>query len=143
MKAIFLIMSFSCMMNQHLDTPDFAKISEAVYAFCEGADHRDVDRLDGVLHANYRAIVNQAFGANEVQLMDKPMYLDLIKKKVIGGDTREVTILSIDVEDKIAVVKAKFAGKQLNFTTFIQVVHDVDGEWRVMSDMPVIEKVTQ
>ena len=45
------------------------------------------------------------------------------------------------MEDKNAFVKARFSGKELTFTTFIQVIQDIDDEWRIMSDMPVIEKV--
>ncbi len=141
MKILFLISSFFCLMSHNFPPNDIQKISEAVHAFSEGADNRDVKQLQNLLHENYRAIVNQAFGSKEVQFMDKTMYLDLLKKEAIGGDTRTVIILSIDMEDNNAIVKAKFTGQELTFTTFIQLIEDVDGEWRIISDMPVIQKI--
>ena len=71
MKIIFLIMSFSCLINHNLPPQDILKISDAVHVFAESADKRDANRLQNLLHENFRAIVNQAFGNKEVQFMDK------------------------------------------------------------------------
>lgn len=140
MKFLILMMSLASFTNQNLPPDDILAVSELVHDFSKSADQRDGKRMQSILHKDFRAIVNQAMGSKEVQLIDKASYLDLMKKEVIGGDTREVTILSIDMEDKNAVVKARFAGKELVFTTFIQAVKTDGGSWKLMSDMPVIQK---
>lgn len=140
MKISIFIMSLFCIINNATQSPDLFQISESVHTFSTSADTRDVDSLQELLHDNFRAIVNQAFGTKEVQFMDKAMYLDLLEKEVIGGDQRFVTILSMDVEERNAVVKAKLVGKDLSFITFIQLIKDIDGKWRIMSDMPLIVK---
>ena len=140
MNILVFLMAFSCLGNLQFSSDDIAKVSEAVYEFSKGADTRDVAILDHVLHDNFRAIVNQAMGSKEIQIIDKTTYLELLKKEAIGGDARTVTILSIDMEENNAIVKAKLVGKALTFTTFIQVVKNADGEWQVMSDLPKITK---
>lgn len=134
-------MSFSCLFNADILQEDIAEVTNLVHAFSKSGDERNVVKLEKILHKDYRAIVNQAFGSSEIQFMDKATYLDLLKKKAIGGDTRSVTILSIEMEENNAIVKAKFAGKALIFTTFMQMVKNSEGEWKVMSDLPVIQKV--
>jgi len=144
MKAIFIFTTMACLsmlsMYQEPST-DLLEVSNAVHQFAKNADNHNVSGMQEILHEDFRAIVNQAFGSKEVQIMDKTSYIDLLKAKKIGGDQREVIILSIDLEDKNAIVKAKFAGTKLTFMTFIQLVKDVNGHWSVMSDMPKIDKV--
>jgi len=138
MKLFLLIISFSCFYNNYPPT-DIADITAAVHEFAKSADDRNIKNMDAILHEDYRAIANQLFGGNEVQLTDKDSYLDLLKKEIIGGDKREVIILSVDLEGQNAVVKAKFTGKELIFTTFIQLVKNNKDKWKVISDLPVIQ----
>ena len=141
MKFMLLIMSFSCLFNHNVPHEDILEVTDLVHAFSKSADERDVDKMQTILHDDFRAIVNQAFGSKEIQYMDKASYLNLLKNEVIGGDDRTVIVLSIDMEEKNAVVKARFAGSELVFTTFIQIVKNSDEEWKVISDLPIIQKV--
>lgn len=141
MKSFILMMSCYCLVHQNTPPKDIMVVSDLVYAFAQSADARDVDRIDTILHKEFRAIVNQAFNSTELQVIDKGTYLDLMRKEVLGGDERTVTILSIDMEDNNAIIKAKFTGKALIFTTFIQAVKDATGTWHIISDMPVIQKI--
>lgn len=140
MKLLFLIMTMTSITSTSISSDDLTKISVLIHEFAKAADTQDAQRMSLVMHPQYRSIVNQAFGSPEIQSMDKSAYLDLMEKGVIGGDERAVTILSIDVEDKNGVVKVRLEGNELIFTTFIQVVKTADGNWQVMSDMPMIEK---
>ncbi len=140
MKLSLIIMSFSCFFNHNFPSEDIMEVTKLVHAFSKNSDERNIDKMDNILHQNYRTIVNQAFGSDEIQLMNKTNYLDLLKRKVIGGDKRSVIILSIDMEENNAVVKAKFTGKKLIFTTFIQLVKDSAGKWKIISDLPIIQK---
>jgi Putative lumazine-binding len=136
--AALLLGSASSMAQQ---ITDLAKVEAAVRQFSAAGDRQDVASLDKVLHPQYRAVVNRAFGSPDLSLMDKVLYLQLMKDKKIGGDTREVFILQTDLGATSAMVKAIFHGKTLRFTTFISLVKLPSGEWQIVSDMPEIEKV--
>ncbi|GLR17296.1 nuclear transport factor 2 family protein [Portibacter lacus] len=140
MKFLIFLISMVNFTNQ-MPQDDLVMISQVVESFVKHVDDRNIDEVNNVLHDDFRAIVNQAFGSKDVQFLTKPIYLDLMKKKEIGGDARKVVILSVDLEDKNAVVKAKFTGKELVFTTFLQLIKDSDGDWKIMSDLPVIHKI--
>ena len=142
MKSIFLTFSLLIIGLPADDniSVDLEKISKAVHDFSSSADQRDIKNMDKILHKDYRAVVNRLFGSEEVSVMNKSLYLDLLKQEKIGGDSRSVEIQSIDVEENNAVVRATFTGKELIFTTFIQLVKDVEGNWLIISDLPRIEK---
>ena len=123
-----------------LPSDDISAISNLVETFSKSADGRQVTKMELILHDNFRAIINRAFGSDEVDFIDKQTYLTLLREEKIGGDNRHISIASIDLEGNNAVVKAELAGKDLNFTTFIQAVKGADGQWKVMSDMPHIEE---
>lgn len=138
---IFLFSMLACSALQAQDHQDLAGIETAVHDFARLGDQQDAKALDQLLHPQFRAVVNRLFGAEEVSLMDKAAYLQLIKDKKIGGDKRGVYILSVDVVNNNATVKARFEGKALRFTTFLSLVKNTDGGWQVIGDMPDIEKV--
>ncbi|MEM6696989.1 MAG: nuclear transport factor 2 family protein [Bacteroidota bacterium] len=144
MKSLFLIMSVFFASNSNLDTvekdADMNAVIEAVEQFVESADQRNVEQMDVIMHSNFRAIVNRLFGSEEVSIMDKALYLDLLKQGKIGGDDRTITIESIHFEGNNALVKASFEGKELVFHTFMQLVRETSGDWKIISDMPNIEK---
>jgi Putative lumazine-binding len=123
------------------EVTDLAQVEATVRKFCGAGDRQDATSLDKVLHPQFRAVVNRAFGSPELSLMDKPLYLQLMSDKKIGGDTRTVYVLQTDMGTNVATVKAIFLGKTLRFTTYIALVKLPSGEWQIVSDMPEIEKV--
>lgn len=141
MKILCFLFSLSFLFNSNFPPNDIGKVSEIVHQYSKSADERNLTTMRELLHEDFRSIVNRAFGSEEIQLMDKTTYLDLMSKKIIGGDQRKVTILSIDFEEKNAVVKARLLGKKMIFNTFIQLVKEADGEWKIISDLPVINKI--
>jgi Putative lumazine-binding len=139
MFSLSLIM-LTCISCQAQDIKEVAKIEAVVRQFSVAGDRQDAGQLNQLLHQQFRAVVNRLFGAPELSLMDKALYLQLMKDKKIGGDTREVVILQTDIESNIATVKAVFQGKALRFTTFISLVKLESGEWQIVGDMPDISK---
>jgi len=120
---------------------DLAKIEAVVTTFSNAGDLQDALKLDKILHPQFRAVVNRAFGSSDLSLMDKAIYLQLMKDKKIGGDKREVFLLQTDIGKNIATVKAILQGRELRFTTFISLVKLENGEWQIVGDFPEIEKV--
>lgn len=70
---------------------------------------------------------------------DKASYLQLIRDKKIGGDTREVHLLQMEATQNVAHVKAILKGKALVFTTYFSLVKLPNGTWQIVEDMPHIE----
>jgi len=139
--AIVIAAILATGLSDATDEKDLQKISAAVHAFAESADKQDIPKMDEVLHAEFRAVVNRLFGSEEVAVMPKTAYLDLLKAGKIGGDSRTVQIQSIDLEGNNAMVRAVFTGKELVFTTYLQLVKEAAGNWKIISDMPTIEKI--
>ncbi len=140
MFFLMYLLSFSCLINNNFPKSEVIQITETIHSFAKAADDRNFNLMQEVLHDDFRAIVNQLFDSKEVSITDKKTYLNLLKNGIIGGDKRDVIILSMDIEDKNAHVKAKLIGHELKFTTFLQLVQIEQGVWKVISDMPVIEK---
>ncbi len=138
---ILILMLLASFISQAQSTSDLDKIQAAVVSFAQAADQQDAARLDLLLHPQYRAVVHRVFGGKELSLMDKATYLQLIRDKKIGGDTRKVTLLQTDVVNNIAQVRAVFEGKELRFTTYVSLVKLESGEWQVVGDMPDIVKM--
>lgn len=144
MKNVFfttLLFVMTQFASNAQNSTDLNSISEAVHAFAQAGDQQDAARLDKILHPQYRAVVNRAFGSADLSLIDKTTYLQLIRDKKVGGDTREVHLVQIDVVNNIATVKAIFQGKELRFTTYVSLVKLADGSWQLVGDMPDIAKV--
>lgn len=117
-----------------------AKITQTIHDFSTGVDKGNVKQTAGTLHSEFRAIVNRLFGAKEVSVMSRNLYLDLLKQGKIGGDTRTVKVHSINVTDNVAVARVTFTGKELVFHTFMQLIEDELGNWLIISDMPNVEQ---
>lgn len=140
-SLIFIFTFFACStMNQPASQDEFEQVINAVKEFADAADQRDADRLDKIMHKDYRSVVNRLFGSAEVSIMNKTLYLDLLKKGKIGGDQRSVNINSVNVIGNNAVVNVSLTGKELVFHSFMQLVKAPSGEWLVISDMPDIKK---
>ncbi|MDW3646954.1 MAG: nuclear transport factor 2 family protein [Bacteroidia bacterium] len=133
----FVFFAFGSVLSEN----DSEKIHAAVKEFVKSADKQDVNSMDKIMHKEFRTVANQLFGAPEVSVINKSSYLAMMKEGKLGGDSRKVKIEEIEVIGKNAVVKATFTGKKLIFQTFVQLVKGPDGEWKVISDMPVIQKV--
>ncbi len=142
MKTIVVMLSLLFTGSALPDQPgsDLDKISDAIHLFVKGADQRDLKKIESVLHPQFRAVVNRLFGSADVTVMNRALYLDLLKQEKIGGDDRTIKIKSIDLEGNNAVVKATFLGKETRFDTYIQLVKDTEGKWWLVSDMPSITK---
>ena len=145
MKRMIVLVSFIAFaffaFGSVLSGNDSEEISAAVKEFVKSADKQDVNSMDKIMHKEFRTVANRLFGAPEVSVINKSTYLAMMKEGKLGGDSRKVKIEEIEVIGNNAVVKATFTGKKLIFQTFVQLVKGSDGSWKVISDMPAIQKV--
>lgn len=120
---------------------DSDQVAAAVKTFVKSADKQDMERMDAILHQEYRTVVNRLFGSDKVSVMDKSTYLSMMKEGKIGGDKRKIEIKEIKIHGNNAMVEATFTGEKLVFETFLQLAKDVSGEWKVISDFPKIAQI--
>lgn len=141
MTTLFLLcaLAFSTTQNLAEDNNQMAKITQTIHDFSTAVDRQDAKATDAILHTEFRAVVNQFMGAADVTILAKPLYLDMLKAKKIGGDKRAVKVHSINLTNNVAVARVTFMGKELAFHTFIQLVEDPEGNWLIISDMPNVE----
>ncbi|GAB4415539.1 MAG: hypothetical protein OHK0039_24200 [Bacteroidia bacterium] len=136
-----MLWSVACTQSPAQPTQDLAAVEAAVRAFAHMGDVQDADGLDRLLHPQFRAVVNRLFGSDEVSIMDKNLYLQLIRDEKIGGDQRQVHLVSVDVVNNQATVHAVLEGKALRFVTFVSLIKTADGRWQVVGDLPDIAQM--
>ena len=117
------------------------QITATITQFIKAGDARDVATLDNLLHPEYRAIMNRLFGSEDVGTISKSDYLGLIKDGTIGGDTRQINIVDVDVVNQNARAKAIQNAHDWIFTSYFLLAENVEGNWKILSDMSHLEKV--
>ena len=141
MKTLITILIMTMMINltTHAQT-DKASIEQLVNQFANAGDQRDVARLKSLLHDDFRLVMNRLFGGETVDLLGKSAYLKMMEEGKIGGDTRTVKILSIDITQNNAVAKVALKGKALTFESYYQLIKNPSGQWQLINDLPFASK---
>lgn len=146
MKKQFLILVVSVLsftgcyaQNKNKKNPEMKKIEQTIHAFAKAGDLQDVDQLDKLLDKNYRIVMNRLFGSPDVSVMSKSLYLDKIKAKEFGGDKREIIINDLIINNTIASVKATFKGEKMTFISNLQLIQNIEGDWKLISDTPYLQ----
>lgn len=136
-SLLILILAISVVKSHAQSSSSDAQVKSAIMAFADATANQDVDRLERLLDTNFRVTMNRMFGSSEVLVMDRTSYLGKIKSKEFGGETREVTIHQLDINGNLAMAKVKFTG-EMTFTSYLLFAQGVDGEWRLVSDLPAV-----
>lgn len=118
---------------------DMEAVKQTITAFTQAGDSNDADKLETYLDDNFRVVMNRLFGSNEVSVMPKSVYLDKIRSKEFGGDKRKLTIENVVVNGNTASAKVTFAGAKMTFISLVTLVKDDKGDWKLISDVPVIQ----
>lgn len=140
---IILISSLTCVqVSKSQSIMEKKNVENAVKQFVQGADQRNTEQMANVLDDSFRAVVNRAFGGDELMLISKAAYLDMMDQGKLGGDTREIEILLVDITGNNALVKARLTGKTMVFTTYIALVKNKENRWLIVSDQPHVEKLS-
>ncbi len=140
MKKVILISLLSMIGISQIQgqTADVKAIKKVIVDFAKAGDQNNTDKLDECLDDNYRVVMNQLFGSTEVAVVPKAVYMQKIKSKEWGGDSRTTTFESVTVNGKTAMVKVTFKGAKATFISLMTLVKDVKGNWKLVSDIPVI-----
>lgn len=114
-------------------------VEQTIAQFAKAADQSDAEALDKLLDNNFHIAMNRLFGSKTVVVLPKAVYLDKIRAKEFGGDTREVTIEEVLINGNTASAKITYAGANMTFTSLSTLVQDEDGQWKMLSEMPVVK----
>lgn len=135
MSIFALFMTVSC----NAQSPEEKAIKETIVGFSKAGDKNDATKLATYLDDNYRIIMNRLFGSKDVSIMTKDVYLEKIRTKEYGGDTRKVKIESITLNGSTATAKVSFVGSKMTFVSVILLVKDGNNDWKLVGDAPVIK----
>ena len=118
---------------------DAKAIEKVIEDFSKAGDQQDAEKIATLLHDSYRVIFNRAFGSQDLMIIDRQAYLDMLAAKKIGGDKRKVTIDQLSISDHIATVRAVLEGEKATLTSYFNLAKVPDGSWKLVSDMPLME----
>lgn len=119
-------------------TSEIKAIEKTITAFSKAGDENNANELEKYLDDNHRIVMNRLFGSQEVTVMLKSVYVDKIRNKEFGGDTRKLTIANVIVNGSTANAKVTFQGSKMTMVSLITLVKNSDGVWKIISDVPVI-----
>ncbi|NOS55262.1 MAG: DUF4440 domain-containing protein [Cyclobacteriaceae bacterium] len=141
MKNLVTILTLTMMPSlTTLAQTDKALIEQVTKQFAKAGDLRDVAQLKNLLHDDFRLAMNRLFGSETVTLLTKSAYLKMIEDGKLGGDSRSVQILSIDITENNAAVKVAMKGKALTFQSYYHMVKNAAGQWKLINDLPFASK---
>ncbi|MEO6168371.1 MAG: nuclear transport factor 2 family protein [Chitinophagales bacterium] len=116
------------------------QVEAAIENFVKGGDERNTAMLEAVLHPDFRVTINRFMGKDDVTVITREAYLSMITAGKIGGEKRNIKIISIDVQDHLAVAKVILTSTAMKLTSNLQFVKDIKGSWLLINDMPLVEK---
>lgn len=112
-------------------------VKNTIIAFAAAGDRSDADKLSNYLDDHYRIVMNRLFGSKGVSIVSKSMYLEKIKAKEWGGDTRKLNIENVVVNGTTASAKVTFNGKKSSFISLITLVKNEQGQWKLIEEVPL------
>ncbi len=142
MKQTILMSLFGLLLSTTISCAqesEISKVKKTIYEFSKAGDAYDVKALERCLDDNYRVVMNRLFGSQEVNVVPRAVYIEKIKSKEWGGDERKVTIDNLILNGNTASAKVILAGSKTTFVSLIDLVKDGKGQWKLVSDMPLIK----
>lgn len=140
MKSLMLAMSLMLLVSGVFaqTSSEEKEVKKVIEQFFAAGDKQDASKLDVLLDGNYRVVMNQLFGSTDVMTMGKEAYLGKIRAKEFGGDTRKIEVHSIQVTGKLATADVSSKGEKMQMRSFLSLVQDAEGAWKLIEDMPTV-----
>ncbi|MFK8038771.1 MAG: nuclear transport factor 2 family protein [Crocinitomicaceae bacterium] len=132
--SIFTLLTFT----GNAQNKDIKNIKKTITQFALAADNNNDKELATYLDDNYRIVMNRLFGSESISIMSKSVYLEKIKSKEYGGDTRTLTFENVIINGNTASAKVILKGEKMTFISLFILVKDNDNNWKLISDTPVV-----
>lgn len=114
------------------------EIQTTINDFVQAGDERNVSQMEQLLNPQFRVAINQFQGGEGVTVIDRQAYLDMLAAGKLGGSSRLLEILSVEVQKHTAFVRAKLTSPSLIFETLFTLAEDKEGHWTIVSDNPFV-----
>ena len=131
-------MTESLIIGNKYATAQQQEIVSAIKQFISGGDESNLQKLESVLHKEYRNIQYGFFGQSGVFVLDKEKYISLVEEKTFGGVPRDMELLSLNIHGQIAMAKLRLESAQLLFNSFVSLINDGDN-WQVIGNFPDVQ----
>ena len=143
MKYFLLILAMALVGNSAASAQkaDKAQIKSTIQQWIAAGDQQSAEAAAPLMDATFHVYLNQMFGSDKVTTIDKEGYLSMLREKKLGGKARTLKFKRITIAGNIATVQLEMKSSVLLFNGFIQLAKDKTGNWRIVSDLPSIEKL--
>ncbi len=118
---------------------DKIKIEQNIRSLVMAADARDTNQVSALLANDFRVVLHDFPEEGKTTVLDKSTYLQMMREGKIGGESRKVTIESIQESGNIASAKVILESEEKYFHSHYQLVRYGD-VWMFMHDMPKLIK---
>ncbi|MEM1025800.1 MAG: nuclear transport factor 2 family protein [Myxococcota bacterium] len=137
MKKLIMMTTTLALASGLSSTADAAKsdgaaVKAAIAAFVQAGDDQDPAALEPVLHPEFRVVFRMA-GSNELTVLDRGTYAQLLEAKKIGGDARRLKVLSMKQRDGLAEATVQLDGAKARFEGHMTLVRTPSG-WKLIQD---------
>lgn len=134
MKSLIMMLMITFALTAAQGQGSAQALEQLVFQFNEGGVQNDIERLQPILHDNFRIVFNNT-AENKVQIIDRANYLDLIEKKVFGGEARDVKIETMQIDEGLmASVKTQQQGSKNTIFALKQFVYQ-EGRWLMTEEI--------
>ena len=121
-----------------LNAQNAPQIQQIIEQYNKGGETNDVMLLDSLLGESFRIVLNDT-KEELIKVLDRATYLDLIGKKIFGGETRILDFTSIDEQGSLtATVTVTQKGSTNNFRNYLSLVNH-KGNWQIIQALVYIE----
>ena len=121
-----------------LHAQDAANLQEVIEQYNQGGATNNIDLLQPVLAESFRVVLNDQ-KEEVIKVLDRATYLDLVGKKIFGGEDRLLAFTSIDAQGALtATVTVSQKGAENTFRNYLSLVQN-QGQWQIVQALVYIE----
>ena len=112
-------------------------IRQVIENYAEGADTRDVGKLEKAFHEDFRVVAVTGEG---VQNLDKQTYINLIRGDKIGGVDRQLEIEWITSKNNTARAEIRLKSPAVTFFDDLSFIKDQE-KWQIINNVTQVVPV--
>jgi Putative lumazine-binding len=114
------------------DEKKFAE--QTIIQFVKGTASQDVYNMHYLLHEDFHALIPEIDNAT----VSKSEYMKMLSWKKLGGEEKEVEIVSLDLALNTAAAKVKIMGKNGFVEAYYHLSMDTNGSWQLLHVLPFV-----
>ncbi|MEO1712506.1 MAG: nuclear transport factor 2 family protein [Bacteroidota bacterium] len=113
-------------------------LQEVIEQYNQGGATNNVEMLQPVLAESFRVVLNDQ-KEEVIKVLDRATYLDLVGKKIFGGEARTLDFSSIDAQGALtATVTVSQKGAENTFRNYLSLVQN-QGQWQIVQALVYID----